>query len=212
MTAPNLIAIVGAGSALSLAGFALLGGGAGAALAYYFPQIHLSIWLLIIGGIMLVLGLALVERGGTKTVEKVENELTMPKVVANFPWTFIGLGAGGGMLLFWAIRKIASTNEPRKEIRPVYVPTPAPAMSFASQAAPPPKRMTLTDVLLPLGSAAASYATSVGMKALGVPSPKDLLGMLIHKFTGPSESNGSPARQTDDSRRTGGYESAMRRS
>lgn len=103
MTAPNLIAIVGAGSALSLAGFALMGGAAGVALAYYFPQIHLSIWLLIIGGVMLVLGLALVERGGAKTVQKVENELSMPKVVSNFPWTFIALGAGATMFAVWLL-------------------------------------------------------------------------------------------------------------
>ena len=216
MTAPNLIAIVGAGSALSLAGFALMGGAAGAALAFYFPQIHLSIWLLIIGGIMLVLGLALVERGGTKTVEKVENELTMPNVVANFPWTFIGLGAAGGMLLFWLVRKIASTNEPpRTEIKPMYVPTPAPAParpSFASPPPEPPKRMTLSDVLVPLGSAAASYATSVGMKALGIPTPKEMLGSLIQKFMGSQESNGSAERRSSDSRRQAGYESAMRRS
>jgi hypothetical protein len=216
MTAPNLIAIVGAGSALTLAGFALMGGAAGAALAYYFPQIHLSIWLLIIGGIMLVLGLALVERGGTKTVEKVETELTMPNVVANFPWTFIGLGAAGGMLIFWLVRKIASTNEsPRTEIKPIVVPTPAPMQARNSFASPPPekpKRMTLTDVLVPLGSAAASYATSVGMKALGIPTPKEMLGSLIQKFTGSQESNGSPDRQSSDSRRHAGYESAMRRS
>ena len=213
MTAPNLIAIVGAGSALTLAGFALMGGAAGAALAYYFPQIHLSIWLLIIVGIMLVLGLALVERGGTKTVEKVGSELTMPNVVGNFPWTFIGLGAAGGMLLFWTIRQIASTNEPRAEIKPVYVPTPPAAPSpFASQPPPPPKRLTLTDVLVPLGSAAASYATSVGMKALGIPSPKDLLGSLIQKFTGSHESNGPVSRPPSDSRRQDDYEAAMRRS
>jgi hypothetical protein len=193
-----------------------MGGAAGAALAFYFPQIHLSIWLLIIGGIMLVLGLALVERGGTKTVEKVETELTMPNVVANFPWTFIGLGAAGGMLIFWLVRKIASTNEsPRTEIKPAVVPTPAPMQARASFASPPPeppKRMTLSDVLVPLGSAAASYATSVGMKALGIPTPKEMLGSLIQKFMGSQESNGSAERRSSDSRRQAGYESAMRRS
>jgi hypothetical protein len=213
MTAPNLIAIVGAGSALTLAGFALMGGAAGAALAYYFPQIHLSIWLLIIGGIMLVLGLAMVERGGTKTVEKVENELTMPNVVANFPWTFIALGAAGGMLIFWLVRKIASTNEPpRTEIKPMYVSPPAAKPSYAAPPPVPPKRITLTDVLLPLGSAAASYATSVGMKALGIPTPKEMLGSLMQKFMGSQESNGSAERRSSDSRRQAGYESAMRRS
>jgi len=213
MTAPNLIAIVGAGSALSLAGFALMGGAAGAALAYFFPQVHLSIWLLIIGGIMLVLGLALVERGGTKTVEKVENELSMPKVVANFPWTFIALGAAGGMLLFWMLRKAVVSDPPRTEIKPVYVPAP-PSVSPATSFSPPPapKRMTLADVLVPLGSAAASYATTVGMKALGIPSAKDLLGSLVHKFMGSQDSNDQTHRRSQESGSHNGYEAAMHRS
>jgi len=213
MTAPNLIAIVGAGSALSLAGFALMGGAAGAALAYFFPQVHLSIWLLIIGGIMLVLGLALVERGGTKTVEKVENELSMPNVVANFPWTFIGLGAAGGMLLFWLLRKAVASEPARTEIKPVYVPAPqsmGPTSSFSPP--PAPKRMTLADVLVPLGSAAASYATSVGMKALGIPSPKDLLGSLVHKFMGSQDSTGSTHSRPQEPQSHNGYEAAMHRS
>jgi len=153
MTAPNLIAIVGAGSALSLAGFALMGGAAGAALAYYFPQIHLSIWLLIVGGVMLVLGLALVERGGTKTVEKVENELSMPNMVSNFPWTFVALGAGGTLFTVWLLRKFTSSPQvTRTEIKPIYVPTQPSSMAFSQpQRAEPPKRLTLSDVLVPLG-------------------------------------------------------------
>jgi len=212
MTAPNLIAIVGAGSALSLAGFALMGGAAGAALAFYFPQIHISIWLLIIGGVMLVLGLALVERGGTKTVEKVENELSMPNVVSNFPWTFVGLGAGATLLLIWILRPRAAQETTRTEVKPIYVPTPPPqAPSFASQP-PPPKRLTLADVLVPVGTAAASYATTMGMKALGIPSPKDLLGSVVQKvmgsFSGPSASAEGTRRPTAHN----GYEAAMRRS
>ena len=119
------------------------------------------------------------------------------------------------MLAFWLIRKVASTNESRTEIKPVFVPTPPTASSasaYSPQPPPPPKRLTLTDVLLPLGSAAASYATSVGMKALGIPSPKDLLGSLIHKFSGSHESNGPPSRQPSDRLRQSDYESAMRRS
>jgi len=213
MTAPNLIAIVGAGSALSLAGFALMGGAAGAALAYYFPQIHLSIWLLIVGGVMLVLGLALVERGGTKTVEKVENELSMPNMVSNFPWTFVALGAGGTLFTVWLLRKFTSSPEvTRTEIKPIYVPTQPSSMAFSQpQRAEPPKRLTLSDVLVPLGSAAASYATTVGMKALGIPSPKDLLGSLVSKFMGSDHSSDSPAKR-QESQRHNGYEAAMRRS
>jgi len=210
MTAPNLIAIVGAGSALSLAGFALMGGAAGAALAYYFPQIHLSIWLLIVGGVMLVLGLALVERGGTKTVEKVENELSMPNMVSNFPWTFVALGAGATLFFVWLFRRGSPTEVTRTEIKPVYMPAPTPSM--ASAPPPAPKRMTLSDVLVPLGSAAASYATTMGMKALGIPSPKDLLGSLVQKFMGGDHSEGSPENRSRDSKHHNGYEAAMRRS
>jgi hypothetical protein len=215
MTAPNLIAIVGAGSALSLAGFALMGGAAGAALAHYFPQIHLSIWLLIIGGVMLVLGLALVGRGGTKTVEKVENELSMPNVVGNFPWVFVGLGAAGSLLIYWLFRRPQATEVTKTEIKPVYVPTPQPAAPSAQYARKPeePKRITLADVLLPLGSAAASYATSVGMKALGIPTPKDLLMSAVKSFMGggSASANGSPERSDGASSRNN-YEAAMRRS
>jgi len=208
MTAPNLIAIVGAGSALTLAGFALVGGAAGVALAYFFPQIHLGIWLLIIGVVMLILGLTLVERGGTKTVEKVENEFSMPKVVSNFPWTFVGLGAGAGLFIYWLFRS-PRTEVTRTEIKPVYVP--APTTSTAYTPPPQPKRLTLADVLVPLGSAAASYAASVGMKALGVPSPKDLLSAAVHKFMrGSSDSNG--AHSQPDGAKRGNYEAAMRRS
>jgi len=212
MTAPNLIAIVGAGSALSLAGFALMGGAAGAALAFYFPQIHISIWLLIIGGVMLVLGLALVERGGTKTVEKVENELSMPNVVSNFPWTFVGLGAGATLLLMWILRPRAAQEMTRTEVKPVYMPAPPPqAPSYASPP-PPPKRLTLADVLVPVGTAAASYATSMGMKALGIPSPKDLLGSVVQKFMGSFTSPSASAEGTRRSTAHNGYEAAMRRS
>jgi hypothetical protein len=208
MTAPNLIAIVGAGSALTLAGFALMGGAAGAALAYYFPQIHISIWLLIIGGIMLVLGLALVERGGAKTVQKVENELSMPNVMSNFPWTFVGLGAGATLFTVWLLRRRSPTETIRTEIKPVYVPAPPPAMqSFTPPS--PPKRTTLSDVLMPLGSAAASYATTIGMKALGIPSPSELLGFLVHRFMG-SDDKPAPVRPTVEKSHNG-YEQAMRR-
>jgi len=213
MTAPNLIAIVGTGSALTLAGFGLIGGAAGVGLAYFFPQIHLGVWLLIIGVVMLVLGLTLVERGGSKTVEKVENELSMPNMVHNFPWTFVGLGAGAALLVYWMFRR----PEPKEVTKTVYVPTPP----SPSQSAPsyfsrpePPKRLTLADVLVPLGSAAASYATSVGLKALGVPSPKDLLSAAVHKFMGGSkESDGAAASNRPGATRPhNGYESAMRRS
>jgi len=210
MTAPNLIAIVGAGSALSLAGFALMGGAAGAALAYYFPQIHLSIWLLIVGGVMLVLGLTLVERGGTKTVEKVEHELTMPNVMANFPWTFVALGAGATLFTVWLFRRRSPVEVTRTEIKPIYVPAPPSPMTSARP--PEPKRMTLSDILVPLGSAAASYATTVGMKALGIPSPKDLLGSLVQKFMGSGDSDGSSANRSRESNPHNGYEAAMRRS
>jgi len=208
MTAPNLIAIVGAGSALTLAGFALMGGAAGAALAFYFPQIHLSIWLLIIGGIMLVLGLALVERGGAKTVQKVENELSMPKVVSNFPWTFIGLGAGATLFAVWLLRRRSSPEVIRTEIKPVYVPTPSSPTTQSFSQPPPPKRITLSDVLIPIGSAAASYATTIGMKALGIPSPTDLLGSLVQRFMG---SNESSSTKSNVARSQNGYEAAMRR-
>jgi len=213
MTAPNLIAIVGAGSALTLAGFGLIGGAAGVGLYYFFPQIHLGVWLLIIGVVMLILGLTLVERGGTKTVEKVENELSMPNMVHNFPWTFVSLGAGASLLLFWLFRSSGSKEVTRTEIK--YVPTGGPPQGYAPQQAyappPPPKRMTLADVLVPLGSAAASYAASVGMKALGVPSPKDLLGSLVHKFMG-GGSDSKSGNIGDGEARRNAYESAMRRS
>jgi len=215
MTAPNLIAIVGAGSALSLAGFALMGGAAGAALAYYFPQIHLSIWLLIVGGFMLVLGLALVERGGAKTVQKVENELSMPNVVSNFPWTFIGIGAAATIFVVWLLRR----REPaatRTEIKPIYVPAQQQQPSY-SQMQPPPKppaRTTLTDVLIPIGSAAASYATTIGMKALGIPSPSELMSSLMKKFMGTAgqqPKSESPPANSREWRHHNGYEEAMRR-
>jgi len=217
MTAPNLIAIVGTGSALTLAGFGLIGGAAGVGLYYFFPQIHLGVWLLIIGVAMLLLGLTLVERGGAKTVEKVENELSMPNVMSNFPWTFVGLGAGAAIFLYWLLRRPAP-QEVRTEIKPVYVPGPPPAgsMNSGSYFSQPqaPKRITLSDVLIPLGSAAASYATSVGMKALGVPSPKDILSSVMHKFMGGVSQEGRGS-STDGSRPVkshNGYESAMRRS
>lgn len=215
MTAPNLIAIVGAGSALSLAGFALMGGAAGVALAYYFPQIHLSIWLLIIGGVMLVLGLALVERGGAKTVQKVENELSMPNVVSNFPWTFIGLGAGATIFAVWLLKR----REPavtRTEVKPIYVPTPPQSASYSQpQPPPPPKapsRITLSDVLIPIGSAAASYATTIGMKALGIPSPSELMSSLLKSVMGGDHStNGTPPMNARAQQHHNGYEEAMRR-
>jgi len=218
MTAPNLIAIVGAGSAMTLAGFGLLGAAGGVALYSYFPGVHLAVWLLIFGVVMLIIGMTLVERGGSKTVEKVENELSMPNMVHNFPWTFVGLGAGAALLVYWMFRRPAPT-EVRKT---VYVPTPGPAPS--SESAPsyfsrpePPKRMTLTDVLVPLGSAAASYAASVGMKALGIPSPKDLLGTLAHKVMsgslfGSSGSSDAGSNRPTSSRTHNGYEAAMHRS
>jgi len=213
MTAPNLIAIVGAGSALTLAGFGLIGGAAGVGLYYFFPQIHFGVWLLIIGVLMLVVGLTLVERGGSKTVEKVENELSMPNMVQNFPWTFVGLGAGAAFLVYWMFR----SSSPKEVTKTVYVPTPAgpppeSAPSYFSQP-PPPKRMTLADVLVPLGSAAASYAASVGMKALGIPSPKDLLSAAVHKFMGGSSgSSGSASGGREMSGSHNGYEAAMNRS
>jgi len=213
MTAPNLIAIVGAGSALTLAGFALMGGAAGAALAHYFPQIHLSIWLLIIGGVMLILGMTLVGRGGTKTVEKVENELSMPNVVSNFPWTFIGLGAAATLLLVWILRPRSSNEVTRTEVKPVYVPSPSPSPASSSfySPPPPPKRTTLTDVLMPLAASAASYATTMGMKALGVPSPQEILGSMVNKFMGSSTSKSS-SQGSHRSTAHNGYEAAMRRS
>jgi len=215
MTAPNLIAIVGAGSALSLAGFSLMGGAAGVALAYYFPQIHLSIWLLIIGGVMLVLGLALVERGGAKTVQKVENELSMPNVVSNFPWTFIGLGAGATLFAVWLLRRREPTVT-RTEVKPIYVPAqPQPASYSQPQPPPPPKapsRITLSDVLVPIGSAAASYATTIGMKALGIPSPSELMGSLLKNFMGGDHlKNATPAQKSRAQQHHNGYEEAMRR-
>jgi len=223
MTAPNLIAIVGAGGALTLAGFGLLGAAAGVALYSYFPGVSLAVWLLIFGVVMLILGLTLVERGGTKTVEKVENELSMPNVVQNFPWTFVGIGAGAALLVYWMFRRPAPKEVTRTEIK--YVPAPMPdsgssgSTFFGSQPSAP-KRMTLSDVLVPLGSAAASYATTVGMKALGIPSPKDLLGSLVSKFMsgGPSALFGSSSSKSgsptgsDGARPHNGYESAMRRS
>jgi len=208
MTAPNLIAIVGAGSVLTLAGFGLMGASAGVALYYFFPQVHLAVWLLVLGVVMLVLGLTLVERGGSKTVEKVENELSMPNVVSNFPWTFVGLGAGAALFVYWMFRRPAP-KEVRTEIK--YVPAP-PAAAY-SPPPQPPKRLTLGDVLVPLGSAAASYAASVGMKALGVPSAKDILSSVVQKFMGGGshEVNGS-ASDRNAGRSHDGYESAMRRS
>lgn len=213
MTAPNLMAIMGSGAALSLAGFALMGGAAGAALAYYFPQIHLSIWLLIIGGVMLVLGLTLVERGGVKTVEKVENELSMPKMVANFPWTFAIAGAVGTLFFVWLFRRQSPTVVTKTElgqsgIKTVFIPTPAPAPSPP----PTPKRTTLTDVMIPLGTAAAQFATSTAMKAFGIPSPQELLMSAVKGVFGGSEDEKAKADRLRQEAHHNGYEAAMQRS
>ena len=137
MTAPNLIAIVGGGGVLALGGCIALGAAGGVLLASTVPTVNLGVWLLIIGGVMLVLGLTLVERGGAKSVEKVEKELSMPKMVANFPWAFAVAGGIGTVFFVWLFRRRSPTEVSRTELgqagmQPVYIPTPAPA------AAPPP--------------------------------------------------------------------------
>jgi hypothetical protein len=209
MTAPNLIAIVGGGGVLAMAGFILLGAGAGFLLAAVVPTLSLGTWLLIVGGVMLVLGLTLVERGGAKTVEKVENELSMPQVVKNFPWTFVAAGAGATLFFVWLFRSRSPAELAVKpEVKPVFIPTPAAA---PPPPPPEPKRTTLSDVMLPLGSAAASYATSVAMKAFGVPSPQEMLGSLVKGFfSGKDEPPKDAAKRRDPSHN--GYEAAMQRS
>ena len=64
--------------------------------------------------------------------------------------------------------------------------------------------------MLPLGSAAASYATSVAMKALGVPSPQEMLGSLVKSFFA---GDGEKAKQEQRNREPShnGYEAAMQR-
>jgi hypothetical protein len=208
MTAPNLIAIVGGGSVLAMAGFILLGAAAGVLLAVTVPAVSLGVWLLIVGGVMLVLGLMLVERGGTKSVEKVEKELSMPNVVKNFPWTFVAAGVGSTLFFVWLFRKRSPAELATKpEVQRIVVPMPTGA---PPQPPPAPKRTTLADVMLPLGTAAASYASSVAMKALGVPTPQEMLGSLVKGFfsgdhgqTKSEPQNRAPSHN--------GYEAAMQR-
>jgi hypothetical protein len=210
MTAPNLIAIVGGGGVLALGGFIVLGAAGGVILAATVPTVNLGIWLLIIGGVMLVLGLMLVERGGAKTVEKVGNELSMPNVVSNFPWTFAVAGAAGTLFFVWLFRRRSPIEVAKDEGKTVFIPpTPIPTPPLTPP--PAPKRTTLSDVMMPLGAAAAQYAATTAMKALGVPTPQEMLMSAVKGIFRGSEDGKPNADRLRKEAPHNGYEAAMQR-
>jgi len=210
MTAPNLIAIVGGGGMLALGGFIVLGAAAGVLLAATVPTVNLGIWLLIFGGVMLVIGLTLVERGGAKTVEKVGNELSMPNVVSNFPWTFAIAGAAGTLFFVWLFRRRSPIEVAKDEGKTVYIQS-APISSRSPPPPPAPKRTTLADVMMPLGAAAAQFAATTAMKALGVPTPQEMLMSAVKGIFSGGEDEKSNVDRLRKEAPHNGYEAAMQR-
>lgn len=168
MQSSKLMAVVGAGGVMSFAGAVLLGAGVAMGLAAAIPQIPLGFWMALCGVALLVAGPTLVNYGGEKTAEKVEHELSAPKLIQNFPWAAAGVGIAAAALLYALLR------------RPT-VPAPAPAK--ASPAPPPePERKsapTFFDTLTSLAAGASASAAAMGLQALGVPKLDDLVSSIF---------------------------------
>jgi hypothetical protein len=195
MQSSVLMASLGLGSAVAFAGAALIGAGAALALSVLIPQIPLAAWLAFCGVGLLVVGLILVERGSARTVEKVEEELSFPKVFANFPWTWAAAGTaaiGLGFLFGYRRRRpqtslaaIRRGAEKAAEQAAAAVTRGAEKAAEAAQSLAPKKRMTLADVVMPLAAQAASMAAGAGLSALGVPSVDDLLKSVLSGGSNP---------------------------
>lgn len=190
MESPKLAALVGVGGGVVvISGVVMVGVAIALGLAAALPQVPLAAWIALVGILMVLGGAALADHGGTKTVETVQNELSMPKVFANFPWTFVAVGGFAALLLYGVFRR--RRRSAPETARTVVVTEPAP-----QQEAPAKKsRMTLLDVFAPLATQAAASAATVGLSALGVPSLKDLAAELLRPLT---EKSGSKEPSTTE--------------
>ncbi|HVJ83305.1 MAG TPA: hypothetical protein VNC50_19730 [Planctomycetia bacterium] len=170
MQSSKLMAVVGAGGVMSFAGAVLLGAGVAMGLAAAIPQIPLGFWMALCGVALLVAGPTLVTIGGEKTAEKVEKELSAPKLIQNFPWAAAGVGIAATALLYALLR------------RPAVVPAPAPAKASPAPPPPEPERKsapTFFDTLTSLAAGASASAAAMGLQALGVPKLDDLMSSIF---------------------------------
>lgn len=181
MDSPKLAAVVGLGGALAVGGVVLLGSGFATALAATFPSVSLGAWLMIIGLIGVVIGTIVVERGSAQTVEKVETELSLPNVVANFPWWSATIGGFAALILYAALRR----NRGATKVETVAPSTDTQALSAKS----PTGRKTLVEHLTPVADQAVSNAVTIGLAALGVPSLAQLTGTLFRFMEEPKKDN-----------------------
>lgn len=187
MDSAILMALVGAGGALATAGTGMVGAGVALALSSAFPQIPLAGWLALVGAAAAAAGLALMERGGKKTVQKVESELAIPNVVKNFPWasaSVVGVAAFAAFALARRSRQRRRAPAPPREA-PVAAAAPEPVRSVPVPASRP--RMTLAGVFAPLVAEAATSAAKIGLAAAGVPTLRDVVSSLFRSKPAPSE-------------------------
>jgi len=185
----TLLEIIGSGSILLVVGIGILLLG----VAVGFSEgAHVPLWASLcgVGVLTAVVGGALVDRGSTEAEVQVAKQLPAVMGVIRSPWWTVGAAVVGGFFLQRLLRR-------EREIvveNIVPVPTPTPTRNPETVSAPDLDQTKhaerkkesgfsiseyVGEQLRSLGSVASGMAVSYALRALGVPTVKDLLTELL---------------------------------
>lgn len=198
MKLSTLLELIGSGWLLLVAGVSVLVLGLGYGLN---SATNLPIWacLVAMGLFTLIVGVALVGRGGEKAEQQVKAMPLFTEVLQH-PWTAIGATVVGGLLFYRLIR-----GRPKVIVERI---TPAQAVetdlirktdgtTTTTKSSSFSLSSLLGDHLQELGAKAGEMAIKLGMQAFGVPPLKTLISDLLagtgQKETVPAGERESPS-------------------
>jgi len=190
--------VIGSGSVLLVVGVALIALGIG----YGFSeatQLPLWVCLCLIGLFTGIVGFALVDRGSEEAEEQIEKELPPVVEFLRNPWLTMGASVVGGLILQRLFR--GRSEVVVENIMPAQPDAHATAATSQGSAEPAQSSTTGTisdglssyfgDQMRTFATMAAGAATTLGLKALGIPPIEQLIGELL--------GSDSPTEKSSDS-------------
>ena len=183
MTAPNIPNFAGMGGAFAISGTLLVGASAAVGLSAAVPAIPLWASFLVIGLPILSLGFVLLNRRKPavqmieKPIEKPEmvaKELSITSLVKDYPLVAVAGVAAAGYVVASALRGRRAIEVAIQPVTGDAAPSPVTGRSLFD---------TLAEQIAPLAAIAASTVADMGMKAMGVNDPAELLAKLLGNVT-----------------------------
>jgi hypothetical protein len=170
------------GVLIVMTGFILAGAGIALGVQAALPTVPPWVFFLVIGVVALAVGLGLLYWGKTRTVESVENTLTMKDKFKSSPFLMVGAVLGVGLLAGIIVRRIrASHAESDKAKAQVAAFTDAQVEEVLQKQTPWWQRK-----FKQFAFSAAASAFAVAFRTYGVP----LLQQALERFSGKPEQAG----------------------